>query len=258
MRVRILGNGGFRNQGLPGNAMLVNGRLLLETPPDIIRSLGEQGVNLADIEAVWISHVHGDHCFGFPFFFFNWLLAQRGRPERKLTVMGPQGLRERLRLLLELAISPTSQYIQSFEHDVELREVTEGECVPMLDGMWAGFVSTDHPVPTLAIILSEQSAETLDELCRHARFAYSSDTRYSERLEYLLRSAADLVLCDVNGSGNDDMHLSAEGLVELAHRAGVQGAGAPRILAGTHLSEPSARIRAGLVLVRSGDEFLIQ
>jgi len=71
MNIKILGNGGFYNEGLPYNAMAIDGHVLVETPPDILQSLMQQGMSPAQVDTVFISHIHGDHCFGFPFFFLT-------------------------------------------------------------------------------------------------------------------------------------------------------------------------------------------
>ena len=39
MKIKILGNGGAINDGLPYNSFAINGTLLCETPPDIMLSM---------------------------------------------------------------------------------------------------------------------------------------------------------------------------------------------------------------------------
>ena len=79
MEIKILGTGGFENEGLPFNAFLVDGHLLVETPPDILQSLRREKKNLGEIDTIVITHFHGDHCFGLPFLLFNIYLGRGDR-----------------------------------------------------------------------------------------------------------------------------------------------------------------------------------
>ena len=67
MIIKILGNGGAINDGLAYNAFAINGTLLCETPPDIMLSINKNSIDLASIDRIYISHLHGDHIFGLPF-----------------------------------------------------------------------------------------------------------------------------------------------------------------------------------------------
>jgi len=72
MKVKILGIGGFGNTGLPFNSFLIDGHILVDTPPDILQSLKREGVGIEDIDSVVITHYHGDHFFGLPFLLFQY------------------------------------------------------------------------------------------------------------------------------------------------------------------------------------------
>lgn len=57
------------------------------------------GVEPNDIAAILVSHLHGDHFGGLPFFILDAQLVSRRR--RPLVVAGPQGLARRLETLME-------------------------------------------------------------------------------------------------------------------------------------------------------------
>ncbi len=67
MIIKILGNGGALNDGLPYNSYTIDEKILIETPPDIMVSLHRENIDIYSLEAIYISHLHGDHTFGFPF-----------------------------------------------------------------------------------------------------------------------------------------------------------------------------------------------
>ncbi|HNX25734.1 MAG TPA: hypothetical protein PKG60_16930, partial [Spirochaetota bacterium] len=61
MQIKILGNGGAINDGLPYNSFLVDDFFLAETPPDIMTSLFRERTDLSKLRVIYISHFHGDH-----------------------------------------------------------------------------------------------------------------------------------------------------------------------------------------------------
>ena len=96
-----------------GNAFLPHGRHhsfccidkkhIIDAPPTALASLRRAGINMSDIETIFITHVHGDHVFGFPFL----LLERRYISDRDmikpLTIVGSKMVKERLWQLCQLA-----------------------------------------------------------------------------------------------------------------------------------------------------------
>lgn len=260
MKVTILGNGGFYNEGLSYNALAIDGRVLVETPPDILQSLGRQGMRPAQFDTVFISHIHGDHCFGFPFFFFNWLYADdtesHWRKASTLTVIGPRGLNSHLRTLLHMAIPHEHRYTEDFERQVRMVEVGEDDIVDAGGLLWFGFMATKHSLPTLSLIAGEREPKSAlpvpHERFSRALFIYSSDTSMFGGVSALLDSAAKLVLCDTNGEKENEVHMSPGELAAAARdRRGDIVSGRIR---GIHMSRAMER-SGDLIFVQPGDTF---
>jgi ribonuclease BN (tRNA processing enzyme) len=97
MKIKILGNGGAINDGLPYNAFVINGTLLCETPPDIMLSINKNFVELSSINTIYISHLHGDHIFGLPFLIISAFFLHVGN-DKKLSfiIVGPVHLKASL------------------------------------------------------------------------------------------------------------------------------------------------------------------
>ena len=93
MNIKILGNGGAINDGLPYNAFVKNGILLCETPPDIMLSIHKNSIELSSINIIYISHLHGDHIFGLPFLILSAFFLHVVADERlSFKIVGPEGL----------------------------------------------------------------------------------------------------------------------------------------------------------------------
>src|ERR1044071_3245541 len=99
MKLTILGCGdAFGSGGRNNSGYLVEagGRMfLLDCGPTTLLALKRAGFDPARIDAVFLSHLHGDHAAGLPFFFTDYLHEHpRARP---LHVAGPSGTEERVR-----------------------------------------------------------------------------------------------------------------------------------------------------------------
>jgi ribonuclease BN (tRNA processing enzyme) len=80
------------------------------------------GVEPNAIETIFITHLHGDHFGGLPFFFLDaQLVTRRTTP---LTVAGPPGLRERLREAMEVLFPGSADIARRFQ--VEAIELDPG------------------------------------------------------------------------------------------------------------------------------------
>lgn len=104
MKVHFLGCGdAFGSGGRNQTAYLLEAGshlYLLDCGPSTLPALRRAGFDPADLDAVILSHLHGDHFGGLPFFFIHYLYNQpRSRP---LEVAGPPGTEERVRGLMRL------------------------------------------------------------------------------------------------------------------------------------------------------------
>lgn len=161
-------------------------------------------IDVSSIDAVAVSHLHGDHFGGIPFLVLEQHFRHRERP---LIVAGPPSLGARLRLA-EGAMYPDF-FTAPGRPRFEVRQVTLGEA-PQQIGSAA--VSA-HPVQHIP------SAEPHGLRVRVAgkTIAYSGDARWSDDLPKLAKGA-DLFICEASNFERDDpAHISYKTL--MAHRA---------------------------------------
>lgn len=78
----------FAPGGLCWNGFLASDRYLFEAPPQALMSLNKVGVDANELEAIILSHHHGDHFLGLPSLILNWKYMGRTRPVR---IVGPPG-----------------------------------------------------------------------------------------------------------------------------------------------------------------------
>ena len=135
-----------------------------------------------DIDAVVISHLHGDHFGGLPFLLLELqFVAHRRKP---LLVVGPPGLAARLDALCEAMFPGSSQIKWNF--DLDVREVQPGKPQRFVDFDFAS-LEVEHP--------SGAPATAVRVTAAGRTFAYSGDTAWVEALVEISRDA-DLFVCE--------------------------------------------------------------
>jgi ribonuclease BN (tRNA processing enzyme) len=144
-------------------------------------ALKRLGVAPSTIDAVVISHLHGDHFGGIPFLVLDQQFARRERP---LVVAGPPGLRERVIQAMEV-LFPGSAHVQR-RFELRLLELSERSPTPV------GSVEvTAIPV----VHASGSPAYGLRLLVGNKVVAYSGDTEWTDTL-LEVAADADLFVCE--------------------------------------------------------------
>jgi ribonuclease BN (tRNA processing enzyme) len=208
VRLTVLGcSGSFPGPGEPCSSYLVEHdgyRILLDLGNGALGEL-QRHVGLLDVDAVLLSHLHGDHCLDLCAYAVVRRYHPQGRPPR-LPVYGPPGTAGRL----AAAYDP-------FSRD-DLRDVfafTRLESGTREIGPFTiTFARMAHPVETYAMRV-EAGGRTL---------TYSGDTAPCDALVAVARGS-DMLLCDASYHHGDDvppgLHLTGVQAGEHARRADV-------------------------------------
>jgi ribonuclease BN (tRNA processing enzyme) len=135
-----------------------------------------------DIDAIVISHLHGDHFGGLPFLLLESQFVSRRR--KPLLIVGPPGLEARLKALCEAMFANSSSISWSFP--LQVREVLPGDR-ERFDGFDFASFEVVHPsgAPSTAVRVSAGGRT----------FAYSGDTAWVEALVEVARDA-DVFVCE--------------------------------------------------------------
>lgn len=238
MKLTIAGSGDAFGSGGRLNTCFwletARGTLLVDCGASSLPALKACKLDPNRIEAVVLSHLHGDHFGGLPFLLLDaQFLARRETP---LLVAGPPGTRARLDALLEAFFPKSSGSKWKFAWRVE--EIAVGVPSEVLG----------HSIVTAEVIHSSGAPSTALRLSDDDKvFAYSGDTEWTDALLPIARDA-DLFVCECYGyAGKITGHMSWEIL-----QAKLPALRAKRVMA-THMN-PSVlarldEIRAAGVLV---------
>ena len=100
MKLAFLGTGAAFSLERYNGAVVVDGRLLLDAGAPLLPHMHRLGIDPGGIEAVFVTHVHGDHILGLPPFLLHRTFHPSGAP---LTLVGPPGAEEALERLFVIA-----------------------------------------------------------------------------------------------------------------------------------------------------------
>jgi ribonuclease BN (tRNA processing enzyme) len=159
-----------------------SGQALIDCGASSLIALKQFGAERADIDLILISHLHGDHVGGIPFFLLDaQFVARRDRP---LTIAGPPGLVERVRTTMEAMFAGSSGIELRFPLDYV--ELPEGTTTAL-----RGWTVTPYEV----IHASGAPAYGLRVEVGGSIIAYSGDSEWTDNL-FRLADAADLFICE--------------------------------------------------------------
>src|SRR4051812_23728676 len=119
MHLRFVGCGDAFGSGGRGNTCFhVRGErvnFLMDCGASSLPALKRLDIARNDIDLILITHFHGDHFAGLPFFLLDAQFSRRSRP---LVIAGPQGIETRLTQVMEALFEHSSKTKQRFELSV--------------------------------------------------------------------------------------------------------------------------------------------
>jgi ribonuclease BN (tRNA processing enzyme) len=206
MQLTVIGcSGSFPGPDSPASCYLLEAdgfRLVIDMGNGALGVL-QRYAGLFGIDAICLSHLHGDHCIDISSY---WVARQYAPDGTKppIPVYGPRGTADRVAGFCGEDVAPIRARFEIHELEPRSREI--GPFRVTTERM-------NHPVETFGFRI-EHGGRTL---------AYSADTGQSDAL-VRLAEGADLLLCEASFRDADknppDLHLTARQAGEYATRAG--------------------------------------
>jgi ribonuclease BN (tRNA processing enzyme) len=207
MQVIFLGTGdAFGSGGRNASAILVRSghrTFLLDCGPSALAALKKTALKPVDISAILLSHLHGDHFGGIPFFFLEYQFLSRRTDE--LLITGPPGTQQRVEDLYRVMFSEMVDVQRKF--CVRYQELTAGETLA-LNGISARPFKVIHPIRETAFGYRVDDGQRV--LC------YTGDTQWFPGLPEAVKGADLLIAEGFTFENTIPRHINYRDL--MAHR----------------------------------------
>jgi ribonuclease BN (tRNA processing enzyme) len=222
IQVQFLGSGdAFGSGGRLQTCILVKApasAFLIDCGATALIGMRRFGVHPNDIDLILLTHLHGDHFGGIPFFVLDaQLICKRSHP---LVIAGPPGTRRRIVAAMETLFPGSSKVQQRFPLDIH--ELTPEHPSTLGDVAVTPF-PVHHPSGDPALSLRIAYAGKV--------LAYTGDTQWTDTLLQACRGADLLIAEAYYFDKHIPYHLDLQTL--LAHLDELQ----PKRLIVTHMSE---------------------
>lgn len=223
-KVTVLGSGNAFHSDGRGHAChlaetTAGERVLLDAGATALDRMARHGVSPDDLDAVLLTHFHGDHFLGVPCLLLHLnFIAGRTRP---LTIAGPAGVARVVEDALALAYPGIE-----LRFELAFRELTAGDAT--LGSVAVTAVPLVHRPESLGYRLTGPGGRVL---------AYSGDCRFDDALLRLV-DGADLAMIELSLEGPDDPSESHVTLHDIRTRG--KKLAAKRLLF-VHLDDDLAR-----------------
>jgi ribonuclease BN (tRNA processing enzyme) len=242
MQIRFVGWGDALGSGGRFNTCFhVTGEranFLIDCGASSLVALKHHGISRDDIDVVLITHFHGDHFAGLPFFLLDAQFTRRARP---LVVAGPEGIEMRLTQAMEVLFENSSKTKPKFDLSIVALRPEQPQEFGALRVTPFPVVHGESGGPFLAYRI-EAEGHTI---------AYSADTEWTETLVPAARGA-DLFICEAYYYDRIvKNHLSLKTLEEHLPRI------APKKLVLTHMSEDMLERVGSLPYTAASDGMII-
>lgn len=173
IEVKFLGSGdAFGSGGRLQSCIHIksdHNQFFLDCGASVLPAIRRFDIDPNDIEAIMISHLHGDHFCGIPFFILDaQLISKRSKP---LVILGPEGIMKRANEAMEVLFTGSSKVQQKFT--LEYLELQPDSVQKYKEIVIKPFLA-EHPsgAPSLALRIFIEGKT----------IAYTGDTEWTDNL----------------------------------------------------------------------------
>lgn len=198
MKLTVIGSADASNSAGRGHSCywldgaLSDGGLMVDFGATALMGLRSAGRDARELDAIVLTHLHGDHFGGLPFVLVDyiWIRGRNANPQRPFTIVGPVGTEERVNELLHVVYRDLPM-ADAVNFPLTWIELAPGDTTT-LGGCTIEAFAADHmdpPEDPLCLRFTNAAGEVV---------AFSGDTLLCDGLRSAARGA-DLLVGDCTG-----------------------------------------------------------
>lgn len=187
------------------------GSLLLDCSASSIHRMAQEGLDWANLDAIWISHFHLDHCGGLASFLFGTKYAPGTQDRKKpLKIFGAEGIID----WFDKIDAAADYRLRNQPFPLKIVEVAPLKEFDVFEGLTAVSFDTPHSDESRAIHLRDREGRTI---------VFSADTGFSKPLASFAKNV-DLFLleCSFFKDKPVEGHLQLDEAIYLARYSGAK------------------------------------
>jgi len=185
MKLVVLGSGTANPHPIRSSAgfwlQTSGGNVLLDISATVPFRLAQENLPWGELDAIWISHFHLDHCLGLPAFLFASRHASETRERSQpLTIYGANGL---IKLIEQFDETANGKLLKQ-PFPVNIVEIEQLQTFELLPGVSTITLSTPHTDNSHAIRIEDDQSSLV----------YTSDTGFGKEIAAFAKNADLLII----------------------------------------------------------------
>lgn len=242
MKIKTIGTGAISVKQRSA-CTLIDNKILVDCGNGIVKTLLEQNVNINEIDALLITHLHGDHFLDIPF-----LIMQRGfsSPENKLHIFCPKGTTVTIDKIFNLIYSDVDWEKQKNKANVEFMEFKNLDNKEISSGYFATSYNVEHGNfnPSYGYIIKSKNTS----------IGFSGDSAYCENIDEIIKNS-NISILDMSFVDSRNNHMGFQDIEALIDKYN-------KPIIATHMSSNVRKYALdmkikNLIIPNDGDEFEI-
>lgn len=206
MKLRIVGSGAI--SGIERSACsIVDNKILIDCGNGLLKTLGEQQIDIMKIEVIMITHLHADHFFDLPFFA---LLRFTAKPSKEVKIYCPVGTEKIIEHLCDDYVSGKVGSYKKWKVEGKLKFIE-------FDSLTNEEILSGYFVSSYTVCHGEKKPAygytiTNGNKC----VGFSGDTSYCDSVEKIVKNS-DVAVLDMCSLGTKETHMYVDDIEKICY-----------------------------------------
>lgn len=244
MKLKLVGTGAITGKERSA-CSLVDEKILIDCGNGIVKTLTEQGIDINNIEAILITHLHADHFFDLPFF----ILVKNIYKLQKMTrIYCPKGTEKIIEHLSNDYVAGQASAFENWKNNskVEFIEFDDLKDKEIVKGYYANAYTVEHgeQKPSYGYVIRKENKA----------IGFSGDSTYCESINIIVQNS-NIAVLDMSFPKRNEAHMGVDDIECISNKFNKK-------IVATHMSKPARELAKyknikNLTIPNDGDEIEI-